>query len=66
MIHGLSEQIQLLLMLAYPDLALVIEDATSWVEGLIAETFSLPLPLESENQAFWRQKLQKNLINILN
>ncbi len=66
MIHGLSEQIQLLLMLAYPDLALVIEDATSWVKGLIAETFSLPLPLESENQAFWRQKLQKNLINILN
>lgn len=66
MIHGLSEQIQLLLMLAYPDLTLVIEDATSWVEGLIAETFSLPLPIESEKQIFWRQKLQNYLINILN
>ncbi len=66
MIHGLSEQIKLLLMLAYPDLTLVVEDATSWVAGLVAETFGMPMPEESEKQMIWRQKLQKTLINILN
>ena len=66
MIHGLGEQVKLLLMLAYPDLTLVVEDTKSWVAGLVAETFGMPMPVESEKQMIWRQKLQKNLINILN
>lgn len=66
MVHGLSEQVHLLLMIAYPELSTVVQDVTSWVDGLVAETFGYPMPNEPDGQATWRKKAQKSLMELLN
>src|SRR5699024_1076964 len=47
MVHGLSDKVHLLLMLVYQELSTAVQDATSWVDGLVAETFGYPMPNES-------------------
>lgn len=66
MVQGLSEQVHLLLMIAYPELSTAVQDATSWVDGLVAETFGYPMPNESDEQITWRKKAQKSLMELLN
>ncbi|MDF8367888.1 hypothetical protein [Weissella paramesenteroides] len=66
MVHGLREQVHLLLMIAYPQLSIIVQDVTSWVAGLVAETFEYAMPDEPDDQVIWRNKLQNSLMNLIN
>ncbi|MDY2520577.1 hypothetical protein [Weissella cibaria] len=62
MIHGLAEQVRLMLMIAYPVLERVAIEPKSWVAGLIAESLGNAMPEEAVEQREWRAKLQAEML----
>ncbi|WP_099087682.1 hypothetical protein [Weissella cibaria] len=65
MIHGLVEQVRLMLMIAYPVLEKVAIEPKSWVAGLIAESLGNTMPQEAVEQREWRAKLQAEMLALM-
>ncbi|MBD1502738.1 hypothetical protein [Weissella cibaria] len=65
MIHGLAEQVRLMLMIAYPVLERVAIEPKSWVAGLIAESLGNAMPEEAVEQREWRAKLQAEMLALM-
>lgn len=65
MIHGLVEQVRLMLMIAYPVLEKVAIEPKSWVAGLIAESLGNTMPQEAVKQREWRAKLQAEMLALM-
>lgn len=65
MLHGLAEQVRLMLMIAYPVLERVAIDPKSWVAGLIAESLGNAMPEEAVEQREWRAKLQAEMLALM-
>lgn len=65
MIHGLVEQVRLMLMIAYPVLERVAIEPKSWVAGLIAESLGNVMPEEAVEQREWRAKLQAEMLALM-
>ena len=65
MIHGLAEQVRLMLMIAYPVLERVAIEPKSWVAGLIAESLGNTMPQEAAEQREWRAKLQAEMLALM-
>ncbi|MGL4536097.1 MAG: hypothetical protein ACRCVC_06345, partial [Weissella cibaria] len=65
MIHGLAEQVRLMLMIAYPVLERVAIEPKSWVAGLIAESLGNTMPQEVAEQREWRAKLQAEMLALM-
>lgn len=65
MVHGLAEQVRLMLMIAYPVLERVAIEPKSWVAGLIAESLGNTMPQEVAEQREWRAKLQAEMLALM-
>lgn len=65
MVHGLAEQVRLMLMIAYPVLERVAIEPKSWVAGLIAESLGNAMPEEAVEQREWRAKLQAEMLALM-
>ncbi|AWF95952.1 hypothetical protein [Weissella cibaria] len=65
MLHGLAEQVRLMLMIAYPVLERVAIEPKSWVAGLIAESLGNTMPQEAVEQREWRAKLQAEMLALM-
>ncbi|KIU20517.1 hypothetical protein [Weissella cibaria] len=65
MVHGLAEQVRLMLMIAYPVLERVAIEPKSWVAGLIAESLGNTMPQEAAEQREWRAKLQAEMLALM-
>lgn len=65
MVHGLAEQVRLMLMIAYPVLERVAIEPKSWVAGLIAESLGNTMPQEAAEQSEWRAKLQAEMLALM-
>ncbi len=65
MLHGLAEQVRLMLMIAYPVLERVAIEPKSWVAGLIAESLGNTMPQEAAEQSEWRAKLQAEMLALM-
>ncbi|MFL4497982.1 hypothetical protein [Weissella sp. MSCH1] len=65
MVHGLVEQVRLMLMIAYPVLEKVAIEPKSWVAGLIAESLGNTMPQEAVEQREWRAKLQAEMLALM-
>lgn len=65
MVHGLAEQVRLMLMIAYPVLERVAIEPKSWVASLIAESLGNAMPEEAVEQREWRAKLQAEMLALM-